>query len=196
MADPSSPTRVGPGPVVVVANEQTDHPIDASRWAELARAVLFDHDLDGELTLSFVDRDAMSALNAAHMGVDGPTDVLAFPLDADPRDRMGVGIPVLIGDVVICPSVAADAADTHAGSFDDEIALLTVHGVLHVLGHDHADADDAALMRSAERRALEAHHWRGTAPDGFSHEHVGEAADERTTSRATSRATSPTEVGT
>ena len=170
MADPPSPTGVGTGPEVVVSDEQSVHHIDATRWADLARAVLRDHGVVGELTLSFVERDEMAALNSTHMCVDAPTDVLAFPLDVDP-DEVAAGVPVLVGDVVICPSVAADAAATHAGTFDDELALLTVHGVLHVLGHDHAEPAERAAMRSAERRALEAHHWHGASPSGFRHDH-------------------------
>lgn len=194
VADPASPTGAGTGPSVVVSDEQTEHPIDASRWADLARAVLLDHEVDGELTLSFVDRDEMTELNSTHMGVDAPTDVLAFPLDADGLGDPGTGIPVLVGDVVICPSVAVDAVDTHAGTFDDEIALLVVHGVLHVLGHDHADPDESAAMRAAERRELEAHHWRGAAPDGFSYDHVDDRLDLERDDAVGERVSPPAEV--
>jgi probable rRNA maturation factor len=171
VADPSSPTGVeAPGPVhVVVDDEQTDLVIDATRWAELATAVLRSEGLSGELTLTFVDRDEIAALNAQHMGEAGPTDVLSFPLDDDPSDV--VAGPVLLGDVVICPSVAADAAADHAGTVDDELALLTVHGVLHILGHDHAEPDDRAVMRAAELAHLRAHHWNGPEPAGFRQEH-------------------------
>jgi probable rRNA maturation factor len=55
----------------------------------------------------------------------------------------------------------------HAGTLDDEIALLVVHGILHVLGHDHVEADDTAVMRARELDLLGAHHWRGPAPSGF-----------------------------
>jgi probable rRNA maturation factor len=72
---------------------------------------------------------------------------------------------------VICPSVAADAAADHAGTVDDELALLTVHGVLHILGHDHAEPDDRAVMRAAELANLRAHHWNGPEPAGFRQEH-------------------------
>jgi probable rRNA maturation factor len=171
VADPSSPTGVeAPGPVnVVVDDEQTDLVIDATRWAELAAAVLRSEGRSGELTLTFVDRDEIAALNAQHMGEAGPTDVLSFPLDDDPSDV--VAGPVLLGDVVICPLVAADAAADHAGTVDDELALLTVHGVLHILGHDHAEPDDRAVMRAAELANLRAHHWNGPEPAGFRQEH-------------------------
>ncbi|MDW3213331.1 MAG: rRNA maturation RNase YbeY [Ilumatobacteraceae bacterium] len=172
MADPSSPTGVD-APVqvqVVVADEQSELDIDATRWAELAAAVLRSERRDGELTLTFVDRDEIAALNEEHLGKVGATDVLSFPLDDDPSD-VAAG-PVLLGDVVICPSVAAEAAANHAGTLDDELALLTVHGVLHVLGHDHAEADERTTMQAAEMEHLRNHHWNGPAPAGFRQEHI------------------------
>ena len=81
------------------------------------------------------------------------------------------GVPVLLGDVVVCPEVAAAQAPEHAGTLDDELALLVVHGVLHVLGHDHAELDEATTMRERERAHLEAHHWAHSAPPGFRQEH-------------------------
>jgi probable rRNA maturation factor len=71
----------------------------------------------------------------------------------------------------VCPSVAADEAPEHAGTLDDELALLVVHGVLHVLGHDHAASADSERMQARERDLLERHHWRGTAPAGFRQNH-------------------------
>ncbi len=87
----------------------------------------------------------MAALNREHMGHEGPTDVLSFPIDGTDAGPDG-----LLGDVVVCPAVARRNAPDHAGTYDDELALLVVHGVLHVLGHDHADADDAEAMRARE----------------------------------------------
>ena len=62
---------------------------------------------------------------------------------------------MLLGDVVVCPAVAAEQAPTHAGTLDDELALLVVHGVLHVLGHDHAEPDETATMRARELELLD-----------------------------------------
>jgi probable rRNA maturation factor len=97
------------------------------------------------------------------MGKNGPTDVLSFPMDDEPV----AGVPTLLGDVVISPAVASTQFLDHAGTLDDELALLVVHGILHVLGHDHVDADDTAVMRTRELELLGAHHWRGPAPSGF-----------------------------
>lgn len=170
MADPSSPTGVdGSVVTVVVADEQTAVEVDVDRWASLAAVVLGDAGCAGELTLTFVDETEIQALNREHMGIDAPTDVLSFPLDDDPTDV--VAGPILLGDVVVCPAVAARQAATHAGTLDDELALLTVHGVLHVLGHDHAEPDETAIMRAIEHEMLVAHHWRGPAPSGFRQVH-------------------------
>ncbi|MAT05596.1 MAG: rRNA maturation RNase YbeY [Acidimicrobiaceae bacterium] len=171
MADPVSPTGVdAPSEVdVVVADHQTDMAIDAPRWAALAAHTLRAEGAAGELTLTFVDVDEITALNVEHMGNDGPTDVLSFPLDA--LDPPTTGEPVLLGDVVVCPAVAAEAAPTHAGSLDDELALLVVHGCLHVMGHDHAEPDETAVMRARELELLSAHHWHGPPPAGFRQEH-------------------------
>ena len=178
MPDPDSPTGVdgSTGGDVVCSDEQTDVPIDAVRWSRLAAAVLAAERRTGELTLTFVDRAEMRALNAEHMGIDAETDVLSFPLDADAGDGADPplpGVPLLLGDVVVCPAVAADAAPEHAGTLDDELALLVVHGILHVLGHDHAEPDEADRMRARELELLEQLHWRATAPAAFRQEHSG-----------------------
>ena len=117
----------------------------------------------------------MAELNGRFMGAEGPTDVLAFPID-DPiepgrwPDAGSTGpdreppeladLPVLLGDVVVCPAVAARQAPEHAGTFDDELALLVVHGVLHILGHDHAAPEETARMQAKERELLERFHRR------------------------------------
>jgi probable rRNA maturation factor len=131
--------------------------VDAGRWAELASRVLSDEGAAGgaEMGLLFVDEKAIAELNRQHMGAEGPTDVLAFPIDGSEAADGG-----LVGDVVICPAVAARQAAEHNADPDDELALLVVHGVLHLLGMDHAEAEDAVAMRSREQHHLS----RSTAP--------------------------------
>jgi len=131
-----------------------DEEVDGDRWAALLAAVLEAEGVAGEAGLTFVSPSAMAALNEAHMGGSGPTDVLAFPIDG--RDAVGEGS--LVGDVVICPVVAWAGAADHAGSDDDELALLVVHGALHLLGHDHAEVDERGVMQARERELLAAHH--------------------------------------
>jgi probable rRNA maturation factor len=166
MSEPHSP-----GVTIVVSDEQVDTDVDTDRWAELASAVLAaEGHVNGELTLTFVDPAEMAALNLEHMGKDGPTDVLSFPLDSVDDETHGMPGPSLLGDVVVCPAVAGEAAPTHAGTVDDELALLVVHGVLHVLGHDHAEPDETRVMRQRELELLVAHHWHGPPPAGFRQE--------------------------
>lgn len=159
---------------VVVSDEQEEVPVDAARWAALAAAAFTAEGCSGEATLTFVDRDEIADLNAEHLGGSGPTDVLSFPLDPFGDDAPG---PSLIGDIVICPAVADEAAATHAGTLDDELALLVVHGVLHITGHDHAEPDETARMRARELELLVAHHWHGPAPAGFRQEHDDDPTD-------------------
>lgn len=182
MSEPASPTGVDTAEDVIVAvsDEQSDVEVDPDRWAGLAAAVAAAEGGHGELGLTFVDRDTITVLNRDHMGGDGPTDVLSFPLDAadaTATDRAGtdrsgtVAGPTLLGDVVICPAVAAAQATDHAGTLDDELALLVVHGCLHLFGHDHGEPDETALMRRRELDLLVAHHWHGPAPAAFRQEH-------------------------
>ena len=160
------------GPTVVVADERSDDDspdvvIDVDRWHQLAVDVLVDSDVVGELTLTFVDRDDIAELNAEHMSKAGPTDVLSFPMD----DEVVPGVPTLLGDIVISPAVAATQFAEHAGTLDDELALLVVHGILHVLGHDHAEPDETVMMRERELDLLRRFHWHGAAPAGFRQSH-------------------------
>jgi len=132
-------------PVVVASDDQDDEPVDLERWRRLAADVLVDEGAAGELDLLFVDEATMAELNRVHLGHEGPTDVLSFPIDGADAGPDG-----LLGDVVVCPAVARRNAPDHAGTYDDEVALLVVHGVLHVLGHDHAEPDEEAVMRARE----------------------------------------------
>ena len=150
-----------PRPVVVAVDEQTDLDLEPSRWAELATVSFVDQGVAaGECNLLFVDASTIHELNLEHRGKDRPTDVLSFPLDGAEADHPDD----LIGDIVICPSVAAANApehagqDHHRGTLDDELALLVVHGVLHLLGHDHEDDDEAEAMEALEQALLAAHH--------------------------------------
>ncbi len=159
-ADGPSPSGSPPLPVAVfVTDEQDAVPLDLDldRYRQLASEVLAAEGVAGpaELTITFVDEDHIAGLNATYLDGDGPTDVLAFPLDdadGDPDER-GPG-PLLLGDVVICPTVAARYAAGRDRPVADELALLVVHGILHVLGHDHADDDEALAMRGAEHAHL------------------------------------------
>jgi len=159
---------------IYAADEQHDHEIDLPRWVALAQAALTDEGVRGlaEVSLVFADEATMADLNQQFMGKAGPTDVLSFPIDTEPEpsgrvpDAGGSGpgepplgeIPQLVGDVVLCPAVAARNAQEHEVSFDDEVALLIVHGILHLLGWDHELDDEAERMEARERELLARHY--------------------------------------
>ena len=163
---------------VFAADEQSDEPVDTLRWVQLAEAVLEAEGVpgDAELSMLFVDEQAMAELNLRFLGREGPTDVLAFPIDDDvyeggrlpdslgpagPADDLEPSdLPTLLGDVVVCPAVARRNAPSHAGTYEDEMALLVVHGILHLLGMDHADDEEATVMERREHEQLERLHRR------------------------------------
>lgn len=138
---------------VFVADEQT-HPVDSDRLLRLATFVMADQQVPEamEVSLLFVDRESISELNAHHMDADGPTDVLAFPMDLPGETRAGE--PSILGDVVMCPEIAAEQAPRHGATPAAEMELLVVHGLLHLLGHDHAEADDRRRMFALTDRLL------------------------------------------
>ena len=163
---------------VFAADEQSDEPVDTLRWVQLAEAVLEAEGVpgDAELSMLFVDEQAMAELNLRFLGREGPTDVLAFPIDDDvyeggrlpdslgpagPADDLEPSdLPTLLGDVVVCPAVARRNAPSRAGTYEDEMALLVVHGILHLLGMDHADDEEATVMERREQELLDRLHRR------------------------------------
>jgi probable rRNA maturation factor len=112
--------------IVVETTNRSGVAVDEGAAVELARSVLGAESIvDGELGIAFVGRDEMRELKREHLGVDEPTDVLAFPLDG--RDELPEGVPRALGDVVICPQVVGA-----------EWRRPLVHGLLHLLGYDHS----------------------------------------------------------
>jgi probable rRNA maturation factor len=161
---------------VFVADEQSVEPVDTVRLMKLAEAVLGAQGVrdDAELSILFVDEDAIAELNKRFLGKEGPTDVLAFPIDDDvyeggrlpdslgpagPADDIEPSdLPTLLGDIVVCPSVARRNAPVHAGTYEDEMALLVVHGILHLLGMDHTEDEEAQAMERREQELLAQFH--------------------------------------
>jgi probable rRNA maturation factor len=156
---------------VFAANEQTDIDLDVSRYVRLARIVLEAERItpDVEMSLLFVDEQTIAELNERFLGYEGPTDVLSFPMDDElpPAGRQpdqggrGPGSPAdpgdppsVLGDVVVCPRVANRQALERGGTLDDELSLLVVHGVLHLLNYDHAEPEETAVMRRREEELL------------------------------------------
>ncbi|MBX6355909.1 MAG: rRNA maturation RNase YbeY, partial [Micromonosporaceae bacterium] len=130
-----------------------------------------------ELSILLVDVDYMTELNHRWMGGDGPTDVLAFPMDEGSVDHgpgEAGGEPALLGDIVLCPEVAAKQAASAGHGTEDELHLLTVHGALHLLGYDHAEPEDEREMFGLQARLLSS--WQATRrSSGASPGRVGES---------------------
>jgi len=146
--------------LVEVTNQSSWPDLDVDHWAQVVTDTLVGEGVRfGRLDLLFVGTDEMATLNLEHMGKDGPTDVLSFPLDGgfDAIDLNGgtsdvlSPVPTHLGDVVVCPQVAGEQAPDHCGELMAELTLLVVHGVLHVLGHDHAEPDESARMVEREQ---------------------------------------------
>ncbi|MFO7776745.1 MAG: rRNA maturation RNase YbeY [Nitriliruptoraceae bacterium] len=141
---------------VYLADEQSA-PVDGEDLVDLARHVLASQRVpeDMEVALLLVDRETITRLNATHMGQTGPTDVLAFPIDEpgeSPPDA-----PSILGDVVLCPVVASEQAPEFGRSPREELRLLTVHGLLHLLGWDHATPQEERDMFALTDALLASH---------------------------------------
>lgn len=130
--------------------------INESELANFAASILERESVDGDSTLSiaFVDEYAMAQLNNDHMGRTGPTDVLSFPIEDAapglPPVRDVTGPPLELGDIFICSEVVEAHADELGVSFEGELHLMVVHGVLHILGWDHQTEADARAMEERE----------------------------------------------
>lgn len=130
--------------------------------ASLAQFVLKDEGKPSntEVSISFVANDTIAELNERFRGIEGPTDVLSFECDNIADDMTaadGEGCPVYeLGDIIIAPDVAASQAEEYGNSFEQEISLLLVHGLLHLCGYDHIQDDEAEVMEAREKELLTA----------------------------------------
>ena len=106
---------------------------------------------ESDLGITLVDEDEITKLHIQWMNLPGPTDVLSFPMDELKPFSASDG-PGIIGDIVICPQFAAKQAVNHSTA--DEISLLTVHGVLHLLGFDHVQSDEHKVMFDLQDKTL------------------------------------------
>ncbi len=143
---------------IEIANE-SGVAVESDQVLAVARYVLDEMGVNplAELSVLLVDIEYMTELNHRWMGGDGPTDVLAFPMEESSVDHgpsESPGEPALLGDIVLCPEVAAKQAAAAGHGADDEMHLLTVHGVLHLLGYDHAEPDEEREMFTLQARLL------------------------------------------
>ncbi|HEY0641412.1 MAG TPA: rRNA maturation RNase YbeY [Pseudonocardiaceae bacterium] len=165
---------------VEIANE-SGISVDEASIVQVARFALAAMQVDplAELSVLVVDLESMTELHERWMDLPGPTDVMAFPMDemdgARRPDAVDPG-PTLLGDVVLCPAFARDQARKAGHSLMDELHLLTVHGVLHLLGYDHAEPDEEREMFALQRRILDDHRAARVAAD---REAAQRSADDR-----------------
>lgn len=141
----------------IEVNNETDAAVDESRLVDLSRFVLDRMHVhpQAELSIILMDSAAMERIHIEWMDEPGPTDVMSFPMDElRPGTAETVSEAGLLGDVVICPEVAARQARDAGHSTDDEILLLTTHGILHLLGYDHAEPPEKAEMFGIQRTLL------------------------------------------
>jgi probable rRNA maturation factor len=129
--------------------------LDLSAFERLAAFALDREDApeNCELSIAIVELAEMTELNETYRGKTGPTDVLSFGCD-DPCAALGPDEPVTLGDVVIAPEVALAQAEEYGHTVEEELNLLLVHGVLHLLGYDHEADEDASAMQARERAIL------------------------------------------
>ncbi len=144
---------------IFLADEQTEQ-VGVDDLHSLAGLVLREeaYPEDAEVTLLFVSEEEMASYNLRFLDREGPTDVLAFPVEdllpgvvpeTDPQ-----GPPLMLGDVVVAPAYVRRQASKFGVSYEDEMALMVTHGILHLLGYDHIDDTDAERMESRERELL------------------------------------------
>jgi probable rRNA maturation factor len=149
--------------MIYFTNEQERYPIGYSLKMLIRRAVLASLEYEGfgadtEVSVTFTDNEGIRAINSEFRGIDAPTDVLSFPL----TDYEAVDFPVAdepaasLGDIVLSLERADEQAREFGHSFEREVAFLTVHSMLHLLGYDHVNSDEEdAEMRRRQREILE-----------------------------------------
>jgi probable rRNA maturation factor len=136
--------------------------VDVTAFVRLARFTMSRMRVhpEAELCLKLVDEPTITEFNERYLGHEGPTDVLSFPMDelrpgsGDDLDEGGI-----LGDMLLCPQYAAGQAPSFSRSVDDEMHLLTIHGILHLLGYDHAEPDEEQVMFALQARLLA--EWQG-----------------------------------
>ena len=144
---------------IEVANE-SGFDVSETELVSIARFVITKMDVNpaAELSMLLLDSAAMADLHMRWMDLPGPTDVMSFPMDElEPGGRPDAPEPgpAMLGDIVLCPEFAAEQAATAGHSLGHELALLTVHGVLHLLGYDHGEPDEEKEMFDLQHRLLE-----------------------------------------
>ncbi|MSO27256.1 MAG: rRNA maturation RNase YbeY [Candidatus Nanopelagicales bacterium] len=154
------------GLAVIVSNESS-MPCDTSALTKLARLLFAELRIhpEVELGIRLVEIDEMTRLHVQWMDEPGPTDVLSFPMDELRSAPIGVEPePGLLGDIVLCPKVAAAQASEFLRTLDEELQFLTIHGVLHLIGYDHMTDAEYAQMFGLQDELLAAWNLQNAGP--------------------------------
>lgn len=112
---------------------------------------------DAELSVTFVDKDEIQEINKNYRDKDKVTDVISFALEEDEPDIIGLDIPRVLGDIIICTDVAKEQAEFYNHSFERELGFLALHGFLHLLGYDHMNEEDEKEMFGRQKEILNAY---------------------------------------
>jgi probable rRNA maturation factor len=160
--------------VSIEVSNESGVPVDESLLASVARYALDAMHVNpaAELSILAVGLDVMSELHERWMEEPGPTDVMSFPMDdlaeeSRRPDAPEMG-PALLGDIVLCPEFAKEQAKKAGHGLADELHLLTVHGVLHLLGYDHAEPEQEREMFALQNKLLT--DWREARRRAAAHE--------------------------
>ncbi|MDO5080386.1 rRNA maturation RNase YbeY [Buchananella hordeovulneris] len=141
----------------IEVNNETDYEIDPAEFADLARYVLTALHVSpqAELSILLVDPEPMEVLHERWLDLPGPTDVMSFPMDELRPGSPDAPTPAgVLGDIVLCPQVARAQARAAGHSTVEELLLLTTHGILHLLGFDHVEAEEEKVMFDLQRKLL------------------------------------------
>jgi probable rRNA maturation factor len=136
--------------------------LDVTEFVRLARFTLKRLRVhpEAELCLKLVDEATIAEFNSRYLGKSGPTDVLSFPMDElRPGHEGDLDDAGILGDMLLCPQYATAQAPTYSRAPEDEMHLLTIHGILHLLGYDHAEPDEEQEMFALQARLLA--EWQG-----------------------------------
>ena len=146
--------------MIIEFGDEQDEPAPVDELIRLAEIVVKSEGLDDatSVAISLVDEPTIAELNESHLGMSGPTDVLSFPIEdavpGEPPLPNPHGPPTQLGDVFIAPAVVRANAERNGGAYEDEISLMVVHGLLHLLGWDHVDDTGAEAMEKREAELL------------------------------------------
>jgi probable rRNA maturation factor len=151
--------------------------VSEAELVSVARFVIASMDVNpsAELSMVLLDTAAMADLHMRWMDLPGPTDVMSFPMDElEPGGRPDAPEPgpSMLGDIVLCPEFAAEQAAAAGHSLGHELALLTIHGVLHLLGYDHGEPDEEKEMFALQERLLE--EWVADQVEAYEHDRQAE----------------------